>query len=151
MSTTRPRLLVCVALVAVSVLLAVGCSSSDDAAGDGSAGAAASSTTTEAPAVDAAPVTSAPRQTCDAANLAGAAAGPLPGAALTDVVCETKFAVATWEASPDGPVIVLFSLQDGVWAYTASGPVSGSSRGSGTCRSALRHRFAGRPRPLRRG
>lgn len=118
------RLLAGIAALFVMVAVAGACSGTDEAATTPSTDAS-DTTTTTAPAPSGVPVTSAPRQTCDAANLALAAGAALPGAAFVDVVCQPTHAVATWESSPDGAIVALFALQDGVWAMVASGSAEG--------------------------
>jgi hypothetical protein len=108
------------AAFALAVLLAVGCSSAEPTASPETT--AAPTTATTAPVGGPAPTQS--RQSCAADTLGAAASASFPGPALTDVVCEDKFASATLSNGPGGEFIVLFSLQNGVWTLAGSAPIA---------------------------
>ncbi len=119
---TRPTALIALAILATVALGACSSSGPDDATVDSTV---ESTSTTGAAATGGVPVSTTPRPSCDANNLNAAAAGPLPGAALSQIVCEPSFAVATWSTGPNGETAVLFALQGGAWVYVGSGPAEG--------------------------
>jgi hypothetical protein len=108
-----------IAMVALLLGFAAGCSSSDDASSDPNATVASTTTTAAVTAL-----TTAPRQSCAADTLTAAAAASFEAPKIIDVVCETEFATATLENGPSGETVVLFNLQGGVWVLAGSGAVA---------------------------
>lgn len=104
--------------LALVVLLAVGCSSSNDVATSETTAASSTTTTTTPPKL------TQPRQSCAVDTLAAASAASFEAPALVDLVCETNDATATLTNGPGGEYVVLFSLQNGVWVLVGSAPVA---------------------------